>query len=150
MGVSGSNESSEKVAIMSRPKNLFEIVFGDDIFKNLDQDDSHRNGLTLTFGLPRVMQMDANRNMEFPQMNMLDNWIPDNMRTMMNRMHSSMNSMLRNMRQNIPSMPAGVEGHHGGKVFISRSGPGFHEEKEYDILPDGQMTLIKNDMSKLI
>ena len=96
--------------------------------------DSHRNnggagGLTISFGLPRLMRMNANNmgNMEFPQMNMLDNWIPDDMRTMMNRMHSSMNSMLRNMRQNIPSMSAGES--HGGKVFISRSGPGYHEEK---------------------
>jgi len=157
MGASGGNDDvsmttpavQDKVALMSRPKNLFDIVFGEDIFKDLN--DSHRNnggagGLTISFGLPRLMRMNANNmgNMEFPQMNMLDNWIPDDMRTMMNRMHSSMNSMLRNMRQNIPSMSAGES--HGGKVFISRSGPGYHEEKEYDILPDGQMTLIKNDM----
>jgi len=33
----------------------------------------------------------------------------------------------------------------GGKMYIMESGPGYHEEKTYDIGPNGKMTLIEND-----
>ena len=41
------------------------------------------------------------------------------------------------------------QGASGGKMFIMESGPGYHNEKTYDIGPNGKMTLIKDDMSKL-
>jgi hypothetical protein len=31
-------------------------------------------------------------------------------------------------------------GRSGGKITVLRAGPGFHEQKEYDIGPDGQIT----------
>merc|ERR1712083_683493 len=33
----------------------------------------------------------------------------------------------------------------GGKMYVMESGPGYHEEKTYDIGPNGKMTLIEND-----
>jgi len=43
--------------------------------------------------------------------------------------------------QGMPTLGSGS----GGKMYIMESGPGFHEEKTYDIGPNGKMTLIEND-----
>ena len=48
--------------------------------------------------------------------------------------------------QDMPTL--GPAGSSGGKMYIMESGPGYHEEKSYDIGPNGKMTLIDNDMSK--
>ena len=73
--------------------------------------------------------------------------IPNHMKEMMQSMHSSMNQMFNNIRQNMPSLP--TLNSSGGKMVMIKAGPGYHEEKTYDIGPNGKMTLIKNDMSKL-
>ena len=33
--------------------------------------------------------------------------------------------------------------HSGGKLTVIKAGPGFHEEKSYNIGPDGQFTELK-------
>ena len=33
--------------------------------------------------------------------------------------------------------------HSGGKLTVIKAGPGFHEEKSYDIGPDGEITEVK-------
>ena len=33
--------------------------------------------------------------------------------------------------------------HSGGKLTVIKAGPGFHEEKSYNIGPDGQFTEVK-------
>ena len=33
--------------------------------------------------------------------------------------------------------------HSGGKLTVIKAGPGFHEEKSYDIGPDGEFTEVK-------
>jgi len=127
------NQVQAVVHKQSKPKNIFDIVFGDDIFSGLEsRADNHRNGgLTISFGMPSMM-----RNDEFS--------IPNHMKEMMQSMHSSMNQMFNNIRQNMPSLP--TLNSSGGKMVMIKAGPGYHEEKTYDIGPNGKMTLIKNDM----
>merc|ERR1719412_594628 len=55
-----------------------------------------------------------------------------------------MNQMFNNIRQNMPSLP--TLNSSGGKMVMIKAGPGYHEEKTYDIGPNGKMTLIENDM----
>merc|ERR1712038_475163 len=102
------------------------------IFSGLEsRADNHRNGgLTFSFGMPSMM-----RNDEFS--------IPNHMKEMMQSMHSSMNQMFNNIRQNMPSLP--TLNSSGGKMVMIKAGPGYHEEKTYDIGPNGKMTLIEND-----
>merc|ERR1739844_691476 len=64
------------------------------------------------------------------------------MEQMMSSMKSGMSSMMSNDPfQDMPSLGSGS----GGKMYIMESGPGYHEEKTYDIGPNGKMTLIEND-----
>merc|ERR1711997_581577 len=58
-------------------------------------------------------------------------------------MKSRMSSMMSTppQFQEMPSLSGS-----GGKMYIMESGPGYHEEKSYDIGPNGKMTLIDNDM----
>merc|ERR1711992_400603 len=61
---------------------------------------------------------------------------------MLSSMKSSMSSMMsKDPFQDMPTLGSGS----GGKMYIMESGPGFHEEKTYDIGPNGKMTLIEND-----
>lgn len=142
------NAISKQEVEVSRPKNLIDLVFGggDDLFKALEGNDDHRHGgLTISFGMPRMV-FDKN-NDDFGLMN-------GHMGHMFRRMNSQMNQMLSSMKSSMSSMmtkdpfqdmPALGSG-SGGKMYIMESGPGYHEEKTYDIGPNGKMTLIKNDM----
>ena len=38
---------------------------------------------------------------------------------------------------------SGPNGVGGGKLTVIKAGPGFHEEKSYDIGPDGQFSEVK-------
>ena len=73
------------------------------------------------------------------------------MNAQMNQMLSSMKTSMSSMMSKDPfqDMPTLGAGGSGGKMYIMESGPGYHEEKSYDIGPNGKMTLIDNDMSKL-
>ena len=73
------------------------------------------------------------------------------MNAQMNQMLSSMKTSMSSMMSKDPfqDMPTLGAGSSGGKMYIMESGPGYHEEKSYDIGPNGKMTLIDNDMSKL-
>jgi len=53
------------------------------------------------------------------------------------RMMSSL-PQLENLRGMLP-----FGDHSGGKLTVIKAGPGFHEEKSYDIGPDGEMTEVK-------
>merc|ERR1719412_1838018 len=68
---------------------------------------------------------------------------------MLNSMKSSMSSMMsKDPFQDMPSLGSGLPSlgsGSGGKMYIMESGPGYHEEKTYDIGPNGKMTLIEND-----
>jgi len=139
--------SKQEVEADSRPKNLIDLVFGggDDLFKALEGNEDHRHGgLTISFGLPRMVF--DNNNDDFGLMN-------GHMGHMFGRMNSQMNQMLSSMKSSMSSMmtkdpfqdmPALGSG-SGGKMYIMESGPGYHEEKTYDIGPNGKMTLIEND-----
>merc|ERR1712168_351636 len=63
---------------------------------------------------------------------------------MLNSMKSSMSSMMsKDPFQDMPSLGSGLPSlgsGSGGKMYIMESGPGFHEEKTYDIGPNGKMT----------
>jgi hypothetical protein len=37
----------------------------------------------------------------------------------------------------------------GGKITVLRAGPGYHEQKEYDIGPDGQITEVTSTAAPL-
>lgn len=120
-----------------RPKTLFDI--SNDFFKSLEANDSHRHGgVTVSFGLPKMMMRD------------FDNGWMDEPVSMMTRMNQQMNHMMESMKTGVSSLMNGGETDAmrsgGGKMYIMKSGPGYHEEKTYDIDPNGQMTLIKNDM----
>merc|ERR1711936_458825 len=58
-------------------------------------------------------------------------------------MKSSMSPMMS--KDPFQGMPTLGSSGSGGKMYIMESGPGFHEEKTYDIGPNGKMTLIEND-----
>merc|ERR550525_1883772 len=53
------------------------------------------------------------------------------------RMMSSL-PQLENLRGMLP-----FGEHSGGKLTVIKAGPGFHEEKSYDIGPDGEFTEVK-------
>jgi hypothetical protein len=53
------------------------------------------------------------------------------------RMMSSL-PQLENLRGMLP-----FGGHSGGKLTVIKAGPGFHEEKNYDIGPDGEIREVK-------
>ena len=57
----------------------------------------------------------------------------------MQQMNQQMGQMMRSMRTGMGDMMS------GGKMYVMKSGPGFHEEKAYDIGPNGEMKLIEND-----
>merc|ERR1712168_1486839 len=73
---------------------------------------------------------------------------------MLNSMKSSMSSMMsKDPFQDMPSLGSGLPSlgsGWGGKMYIMESGPGYHEEKTYDIGPNGKMTLIENDSCTLV
>ena len=100
-----------------------------------------------------MMKMDEDRIMNRPDSMGLPSWIPNHMKQMMSRMHSSMNQMLDNLKDDMPNMLG--KSTSGGKLVMINSGPGYHEEKTYNLGPDGEMKLVNkdethsmNDMSK--
>jgi len=128
----------------SKPRSIFDIMFGDDIFSGLEPNDSHRGGgLTISFGVPRMMKIDEERMLNRADPMGLPSWIPNHMKQMMSRMHSSMNQMLDNLKEDMPNMLG--KSTSGGKLVMINSGPGYHEEKTYNIGPDGEMKLLKKD-----
>jgi len=143
------NAISKQEVEVSRPKNLIDLVFGggDDLFKALEGNDDHRHGgLTISFGLPRMVFDNNNQDQDFGLMNGHMGHMFRRMNSQMNQMLSSMKSSMSSMMtkdpfQDMPALPSGS----GGKMYIMESGPGYHEEKTYDIGPNGKMTLIEND-----
>lgn len=142
------NAISKQEVEVSRPTNLMNLLLGggDNLFKALEGNDDHRHGgLTISFGLPKMVQFDSS-NDDFGLMD-------GHMGHMFRRMNSQMDQMLSSMKsgmssmmskdpfQDMPSLGSGS----GGKMYIMESGPGYHEEKTYDIGPNGKMTLIEND-----
>merc|ERR1739844_217310 len=131
---------SPEVAVV-KPKSLMELLLGGgDLFKGLEGNDDHRHGgLTISFEMPKMMAFDENQD----DFGMMDG----HMGHMFRRMNSQMNQMLSSMIstppqfQDMPSLSGA-----GGKMYVMESGPGYHEEKTYDIGPNGKMTLIENDM----
>lgn len=100
-----------------------------------------------------MMKIDEDRMLNRADPMGLPSWIPNHMKQMMSRMHSSMNQMLDNLKEDMPNMLG--KSTSGGKLVMINSGPGYHEEKTYNIGPDGEMKLLKkdethsmNDMSK--
>lgn len=115
-------------------KSLFDM--SNDFFKSLEANDSHRHGgVTLNFGLPEMDGIWMNNEHPFGKM--------------MTQMNEQMNQMMESMKKGMmPSLLQSSGG--GGKMYIMKSGPGYHEEKTYDIDADGRirmsMPLIKNDV----
>jgi len=101
-----------------------------DIFRQVD--DSHRHGgLTLSFGaLPT-----ENEEWGMPK------WVHQHVGNMMHQMNQQMGQMMQSMKTGMNDMMTSG----GGKMHVMKSGPGFYEEKTYDIGPNGEMTLIQND-----
>merc|ERR1719447_2219087 len=61
----------------------------------------------------------------------------DELNSQFGRMMSSL-PQLENLRGMLP-----FGDHSGGKLTVIKAGPGFHEEKSYDIGPDGEITEVK-------
>lgn len=121
---------------------LLRLVFGDDIFAGLEGKDSHRNrGISFGFPLFGGRRDGNDEDMSF-----------EGISHIMNHMHEQMNKQMNSLMNSAMSMmpSSDIFQRSGGKMIILRSGPGFHEEKTFDIGPNGQMTLITNDMSKKI
>merc|ERR1711860_225097 len=99
-----------------------------DIFRQVD--DSHRGGgLTLSFGaLPT-----ENEEWGMPK------WVHQHVGNMMHQMNHQMGQMMQSMKTGMNDMMC------GGKMHVMKSGPGFYEEKTYNIGLNGEMTLIQND-----
>ena len=57
----------------------------------------------------------------------------------MQQMNQQMGQMMQSMKTGMGDMMS------GGKMYVMKSGPGYHEEKAYDIGPNGEMKLIEND-----
>merc|ERR1712156_408537 len=107
-----------------RPTNLMDLLLGngDDLFKGLEGNDDHRHGgLTISFGMPRKVFDNSNDDFGF---------MDGHMGHMFRRMNSQMDQMLNSMKSSMSSM---------------MSKDVHHEEKTYDIGPNGKMTLIEND-----
>ena len=154
--LAGCHQGCQNAAIspevtVVKPKSLMELLLGGgDIFKGLEGNDDHRHGgLTISFEMPK-MPFDENQD----DFGMMDG----HMGHMFRRMNSQMNQMLSSMKSRMSSMMStppqfqdmpSLSG-TGGKMYIMESGPGYHEEKTYDIGPNGKMTLIENDGSKFI
>jgi len=138
---------SPEVAVV-KPKSLMELLLGGgDLFKGLEGNDDHRHGgLTISFEMPKMMAFDENQD-DFGMMDGHMGHMFRRMNSQMNHMLSSMKSRMSSMMstppqfQDIPSLSGA-----GGKMYVMESGPGYHEEKTYDIGPNGKMTLIENDM----
>lgn len=114
---------------VSPQQSILDFFFGPDLFSGLDGDDSHRHG-DLAMSLPRIS---IGHDFEIPMGQMMHN-----MNERMNRMMESVRSiMTSSSRRPMES---------GGRMYVMQSGPGFHEEKTYDIGPSGKLTLIENDM----
>jgi len=106
-------------------QSMLQGLFNDNFFS--DGDDSHRNGgLTISFGLPE-------EDWGMP------NWVHQHVGQMMKQMNQQMGQMMQSMKSGAGDIMS------GGKMYVMKSGPGYHEEKTYDIGPEGQMTLIEND-----
>lgn len=125
-------------SVSSESPPLLRLVFGDDLFGGLDGKDSHRNR-GISFGFP--LFSDRNNND--------DDMGFEGISHIMNHMHEQMNKQMNSIMNSAMSMMPSSDllQRSGGKMIILRSGPGFHEEKTFDIGPNGQMTLITNDMS---
>jgi len=144
-----------------RPTNLMDLLLGngDDLFKALEGNDDHRHGgLTISFGMPRMVFDNSNDDFGFMDGHMghMFRRMNSQMDQMLNSMKSSMSSMMsKDPFQDMPSLGSGLPSlgsglpslgsGSGGKMYIMESGPGYHEEKTYDIGPNGKMTLIEND-----
>merc|ERR1712223_1038281 len=149
--LAGCHQGCQNAAIspevtVVKPKSLMELLLGGgDIFKGLEGNDDHRHGgLTISFEMPK-MPFDENQD----DFGMMDG----HMGHMFRRMNSQMNQMLSSMKSRMSSMMStppqfqdmpSLSG-TGGKMYIMESGPGYYEEKTYDIGPNGKMTLIEND-----
>merc|ERR1711872_203396 len=69
---------------------------------------------------------------------------------------SSINDQMNSMMQSMPAMPRidnlnpwtafpfGQQSKSGGKITVVNAGPGFIEEKHYDIKPDGEIVEVTN------
>ena len=78
-----------------------------------------------------MMKIDEDRMLNRADPMGLPSWIPNHMKQMMSRMHSSMNQMLDNLKEDMPNMLG--KSTSGGKLVMINSGPGYHEEKTYNI-----------------
>jgi len=108
-------------------QSMLNGLLNDDIFREVD--DSHRHGgLTLSFGFP-------NENEEWG----MPKWVHQHVGNMMHQMNQQMGQMMQSMKTGMSDMMT------GGKMHVMKSGPGFYEEKTYNIGPNGKMTLIQND-----
>jgi len=110
-------------------QSMFNGLLSNDFFR--DVDDRHRHGgLTLSFGMPNEGQVNF---LGVPQ------WVNKHVGSMMQQMNKQMGQMMQSMRSGMMS------GAGAGKMYVMKSGPGYHEEKTYDIGPNGEMKLIEND-----
>lgn len=70
---------------------------------------------------------------------------------MFEHMHKQMSEMMNSMMGSLPDMSklmsSSPHGESHGRMVIMRSGPGYHEEKTYNINPDGSKTEIKSESS---
>lgn len=160
-GCANANSKKEEVikeaktTTITKPKSLIDLLLGgdSDIFKGLEGKDDHRHGgLTISFGVPRMVFGDNIFQNDDEFGGPMDG---GHMGGMFRRMNAQMNQMLSSMKTSMSSMmskdpfqdmPTLGAGSSGGKMYIMESGPGYHEEKSYDIGPNGKMTLIDNDM----
>jgi hypothetical protein len=145
-GCSQQRSVPEITLAPAAPKSLLDLLMGGN---NMFEDDSHRKGgLTVSFGVPRMIQTsNLDDGFEVPS------WVHQQMSGMMQQMHSNMKNMMERMKNGMPTMVGGRPDGlmtSGGKMVMIQAGPGYREEKTYNIGPSGKMTLIKNDMSMII
>jgi hypothetical protein len=141
-GCSQQRSVPEITLAPAAPKSLLDLLMGGN---NMFEDDSHRKGgLTVSFGVPRMIQTsNLDDGFEVPS------WVHQQMSGMMQQMHSNMKNMMERMKNGMPTMVGGRPDGlmtSGGKMVMIQAGPGYREEKTYNIGPSGKMTLIKNDM----
>lgn len=73
-------------------------------------------------------------------------WVHQHVGQMMKQMNRQMGQIMQSMKTGMSDMiSVNNGGGGGGKMYVMKSGPGYHEEKTYDIGPNGEMTLIQND-----
>ena len=87
----------QEVEVIS-PTNLMDLLLGngDDLFKALEGNDDHRHGgLTISFGMPRMVFDNSNDDFGF---------MDGHMGHMFRRMNSQMDQMLNSMKSSMSSM----------------------------------------------